>query len=146
MCLSIAVDRPADVLAAGTHAGHEWMIVHNGMGYRCGYVKVTPGHPWHGLGYSDIEAEVHGGLTFAEPDKPCGKGGADDGWWLGFDCAHGGLDAPDPELPGSHSRYVDTELILAWLRNRETVKDTAYVQAECRLLCEQAAKAGELPA
>lgn len=45
MCLSIALERPEDVLAAGTHAGHEWQVIHNGSGYRCGYVKVPPGHP-----------------------------------------------------------------------------------------------------
>ena len=95
MCLSIAIQRPKDVLGQGKHAGHEWMIVHNWMGYRCGYVRVDKGHAWFGKDYDDVPAEIHGGLTFAEPDQPCGKGGADDGWWVGFDCAHGG-DNPDP--------------------------------------------------
>lgn len=128
MCLSIAIDRPDDVLAKGEHAGFEWMVIHNGMGYRCGYVKVEPGHPWHGKDDTDSFADVHGGVTFGAGDVDCGKGGADSGWWIGFDCAHFG-DAPDRSLPirepGSfgHAGVVRTQ---------------EYVEAECRSLCEQA--------
>jgi hypothetical protein len=128
MCLSIAVNRPDAVLAEGSHAGYQWAVVHNGMGHRCGYVRVPKGHPWHGKGYDDINVEVHGGLTFAEPDKPCDKEGADDAYWVGFDCAHGG-DAPDPQLPAEYRMRT---------RGDDTVKTQAYVEAECRSLCEQA--------
>ncbi len=140
MCLSIAIDRPADVLAHGEHLGYEWMVIHNGMGHRCGYVKVPPGHPWHGGNYNDIGADVHGGLTFAEADVPCGKGGADDGYWLGFDCAHS-FDAPDPALPVAPV-YAD---VMAKVRvfspSLSSVRTHEYVEAECRSLCEQAAAA-----
>jgi hypothetical protein len=129
------VDRPEDVLSEGTHAGHEFMTVHNGMGYRCGYVKVEPGHPWHGKGYDDINCDVHGGLTFAEPDKPCDKGGPDNGWWVGFDCAHS-HDAPDPALPNAQ-RSAGILGIFGSIRTQE------YVDQECRNLCEQAAAAKE---
>ncbi len=132
MCLSIAVHRPNDVLAKGEHSGHEWIVVHNGMGYRCGYVKVEPGHPWHGKGYSSIDAEVHGGLTFADADEPCDKGGPDNGWWLGFDCAHID-DAPDPELPATRR--------LPCFSHDAAVRSQEYVESECRSLCEQAAAA-----
>lgn len=33
----------------------------------CGYVGVPPGHPAHGANYHDVDARVHGGLTFAGP-------------------------------------------------------------------------------
>jgi hypothetical protein len=136
MCLSVAVARPNDVLAKGEHLGFEWMVVHNGGGYRCGYVKVEPGHPWFGKGYDDARTadgqyvEVHGGLTFAQPDTDCDKGGPDNGWWLGFDCAHSG-DAPDPELPGRH-------FLARGFGLDGTVRTQEYVEAECRSLCEQA--------
>ncbi|MFN9907214.1 MAG: hypothetical protein ACK56F_14025 [bacterium] len=39
MCLPIAIKRPDYVLATGEHLGYEWNIVHNGIGYRCGYVR-----------------------------------------------------------------------------------------------------------
>lgn len=131
MCLSIAIHRPECLLATGEHAGYQWVVVHNTMGYRCGYIRVPLGHPWHGKDYNDIEAEVHGGLTFGEPDEPCGKQG-DDAYWFGFDCAHC-FDAPDPSLPGGRAllRTIPDSI----------VRDQQYVEAECRDLCQQAARA-----
>jgi len=45
----------------------------------CGYVTVPKKHHYYGLGYNDVMAIVHGGLTFSD-----GKG------TFGFDCAHAG--------------------------------------------------------
>lgn len=130
MCLSVAVRNPHLVLAKGQHAEFEWNVVQNGMGCRCGYVKVTEKHPWFGMDYNDVPADVHGGLTFGEPDVHCGKGGPDNGFWFGFDCAHAG-DRADPALPGCDR--------LSWLSG--VVRTQEYVEAECRSLCEQAAAA-----
>lgn len=131
MCLSIKVHRPNDVLGEGTHLGFEWVVVHNGMGYRCGYVRVPKGHPWHGKGYDDVDADCHGGLTFAKADEPCDKGGPDDAWWLGFDCGHAG-DEQDLSLPHDHVFGVGG-----------VVRTQLYVEQECRSLCEQAAEAAK---
>lgn len=130
MCLSIAVLHPDHVLAAGTHMGYDWCVVHNGMGFRCGYIRVGKDHPWFGKDYHQIEACVHCGLTFSEADIPCAKGGADDGWWVGFDCAHG-CDAQDPDLP------FDPMLCLP-KAERAVVRTQEYVENQCRLLAEQA--------
>jgi hypothetical protein len=73
---------------------------------------------------------VHGGLTFAHPDTDCGKGGEDNAWWLGFDCAHWN-DAPDPSLPGYEHRALGTTGM---------IRTTGYVAGECRRLAEQAAE------
>ncbi len=132
MCLPVKVLRPECVIAEGSHAGFEWAIVHNGMGFRCGYVKVEPGHPWHGQHYDNIDASVHGGLTFGEHDTPCDNGGPDNGYWVGFDCAHSG-DGPDPSLPGCRPS------MLAGFRG--SIKTTEFVKSECHDLCEQAAAA-----
>jgi hypothetical protein len=64
MCLSIAIDRPDDVLAEGEHDGFKWTVVHNGTGYRCGYVRIPHGHPWHGQDYDDVPADVRGFLMY----------------------------------------------------------------------------------
>jgi hypothetical protein len=142
MCLSIAIHRPDDVLSRGVTAGLQWMTVHNGIGYRCGYVRLPAGHPWHGLDDNDAnqDARAHGGITFAEPDLDCGKGGADDAWWLGFDCGHSG-DAPDPALPRKDGGPGPLDFLgfNADARLRGTVRTQAYVEAECRSLCRQAA-------
>ncbi len=132
MCLSIKVNRPESVLAEGVHEGLEWVVTHNNIGYRCGYVRVPKGHPWHGKEWSEVDCEVHGGITFAEPDVQCDKPGEDDAWWIGFDCAHGG-DAPDPALTNSLS-YNFLPI------GREVVRDQEYVESECKSLCKQAAE------
>jgi hypothetical protein len=42
-----------------------------------------------GYGYDDVDdADVHGGLTYAEEDKETGE------WVFGFDCSHGGDLSP----------------------------------------------------
>lgn len=130
MCLSIKIKNPAAVLAEGEHAGFQWAVTHNGIGFRCGYVRVPAGHPWHGQDYSDVPADAHGGLTFAQADVPCDAPGPDDAWWLGFDCAHAG-DAADPALPAAYLREWDYGIV----RTQE------YVESWCHRLCEQAAAA-----
>ena len=134
MCNPVTTARPDSLLDKGVHLNYEWEVTHNGHGYRCGYVRVPPGHPWHGKDYDEVDPcpEVHGGLTFARPDTDCGKGGLDNAWWLGFDCAHCG-DDPDPSLPGLFRDYG--------IPPSGTIKNTSYVAAECRRLAEQAAAA-----
>jgi hypothetical protein len=141
MCLSIKVDRPECVLEEGEAHGHEYVIVHNTRGFRCGYVKVEPGHPWHGKDYDNIfgEVDVHGGLTFSKPDKACDKEGPDDGHWFGFDCAHS-FDAPDPELPQATMPYPG---FTSMFGGGGTVRSQDYVRAECEKLALQAKEAAE---
>lgn len=140
MCLSIAIERPKDVISKGEHHGFEWMVIHNGSGYRCGYVRVPSGHPWHGKSYHDLGVEIHGGLTFAEADVPCDAPGADNDWWLGFDCAHS-FDAPDPELPQSDLGFSWRPLLFG----SSTIRTQKYVETECRSLCQQASHQAASP-
>lgn len=74
MCNPVSTAYPDLLLAKGLEAGLEWEVTSNRMGYRCGYVRIPAGHPWHGLDYDDVEPcpVVHGGLTFAQPDTDCG--------------------------------------------------------------------------
>ena len=139
MCNPVTTAHPEVLLVKGVTSGYEWEVTSNRMAYRCGYVRIPPGHPWHGQGYDDVRAadgewiEVHGGLTFAKPDTDCGKDGEDNAWWLGFDCAHAG-DAPDPDLPGYRHEMAFPG---------DTVKTTDYVMAECRNLIAQAETAAK---
>lgn len=138
MCLPAAVHRPDHLLAKGEHMGHEWNIMHNGSGVRCGYVKVLPGHPWFGRDDDDVSAEVHGGLTYSAADEPCDGAGADDGWWVGFDCGHL-QDLPDSSLAKTPEALPYCAIMEAHIWPGSQVRDQAYVEAECRSLCEQAA-------
>ena len=119
------------------HAGFPCLIVrveHHGAW--CGYVAVPPGHPWHGKGYDDINAEVHGGLTYAEKcgGAVChvsGPGEPDDVWWLGFDHAHAG-----DLCPATASWFGDR-----FGESNDVYRDMDYVIAGVNELAEQAAVA-----
>ena len=59
----------AVILSKGVHAGFEWMVIHNGFGFRCGYVLIPKGHVWHQKDYGEIGVTtVHGGLTFSKSE------------------------------------------------------------------------------
>lgn len=127
--------RPKDVLARGQHAGYLWVIMHNNMGYRCGYVLVPEGHRClrqyiaDGCSGYNVDLDVHGGVTFVEKDTD----GRD--YWVGFDCGHYG-DAVDPSLPGSEK--------LGAIGNQGAIRTQEYVVNQCMFACEQlAADAGE---
>lgn len=136
------------------HAGLPCLIVRNELGgHWCGYAAVPPGHPLHGRGYSDIDVDVHGGLTYA---NPCGgpichvphPGEPDDVWWFGFDCAHAydympAMDARlrslcvpgyDDAPPYDHATAVQSDTFFV-----PQYRDLAYVQAETNRLAEQLA-------
>jgi len=148
MCNPVTTRRPDVLLAKGEHADLQFEVTKNDLGYRCGYVRLPKGHPWHGRDYSDEalwDVAVHGGLTFAAPDSHCGKGGEDDAWWLGFDCGHLG-DAPDPQLMDGKHIAADIALERAGLgrmMHGDVIRSTEYVVAECHRLCDQAARRGE---
>jgi hypothetical protein len=74
--------------------GEHWCVVgDNGMAFYLGYVSVPEDHPWHGKGYDDIDADAHGGLTFAnhrDENWPpfISDDGVPPGYFVGFDCGH----------------------------------------------------------
>jgi len=114
---------PENILERGEHAGYKFFIAHNTMGYRCGYVLIPPGHPWFEQYYENIDADVHGGLTYSD--------GNENGWVVGFDCAHYN-DAPDLNLPN---------ILHPITLGPGVVRSQDYVRRECQSLCEQAAAA-----
>lgn len=144
MCLSVLIQRPLALIEEGTLSSEfEYAITHNMRGNRCGYLKLLPGHPWHGSSYSDLRGliEVHGGLTFASPDVRCDKAGDDNGWWIGFDCAHMG-DGCDWDLASESYRQDFKAMPYAFSSfNEGTIRTTEYVKDELENLGEQAAEA-----
>lgn len=111
---------PKHLLSEGEHVGFAWITKHNGIGYRCGYIAVGKDHPWYRQDFDQINAVVHGGLTWSMNEG--------DVYWIGFDCAHCD-DAQDPSLP-CDSPFAS--------RTYGVIRTTAYVEEECRRLCEQA--------
>lgn len=108
-------------------------------GHLCGYVAVPPGHPWHGKGYDQVEAEAHGGLTYADAcaGRIChvpAPGEPDDVWWLGFDCAH-----CDDLSPGAYR----SSLFHTPMSRRAVYRDVSFVQRQLERLARQAKAAAE---
>lgn len=77
------------------------MMMRSEMGTWCGYIGLSPNHPWWGTSYEKIEPypDVHGGLTFSDKRLVISDSAVleqllengiipDDLWWIGFDCAH----------------------------------------------------------
>lgn len=56
------------------------------FGHLCGYVALPEGHPWHGRKHSELQADVHGGITYAA----CLPRHAEHGplWLIGFHCGN----------------------------------------------------------
>lgn len=111
-----------------------------GSGHLCGYVAVPPGHPWHGLDWDEISAEVHGGLTYASEcsESVChvpAHGESDDVWWIGFDCAHSGDLIPLSSQFIAFPDFGDSPY-------GTTYRTIEYVRAECESLARQAKEAG----
>jgi hypothetical protein len=96
-------------------------------GHLCGYVVIPEGHPWHGVeNEGAVDAEVHGGVTWA---GPLDKGGP---WLVGFDCAHAYDMRPGDVV-------FRRKANLPPLSEYETYRDLAFVRAEVESLAKQAA-------
>lgn len=120
------------------HEGFDCMIVRNSLGNLCGYVGVTESHPWFGKDYSDVDADAHGGLTYADycQGHVCHPG-PEKTYWLGFDCAHSGDLVPGME------KYGDRPPSLAGTGQGSygTYKDVSFVKTVVNRLAEQASEA-----
>ena len=106
----------------------------------CGYVGVAEGHTAFQKGYEDVDADVHGGLTYAdfcegEPGEGIchlpEAGEPDRVWWLGFDCAHGWDRRPGDEARWKH------DPILSRFSHDASYKSLGYVKSECTKLAAQ---------
>lgn len=138
-------DEPDKVQWMDEQTGLPCLIVRApSTGALCGYVGVAHGHPAYLADYDSVEADVHGGLTFA---GPCQKGvpiesgvchvpalgEVDDVWWLGFDCAHA-FDV----MPAMNALRATIWKDLPPLKEmRDVYRDIAYVKAEVAALAAQ---------
>ena len=142
-------DEPDKVQWQDEETGLPCMLVRNRMGALCGYVGLSPSHPFYEKGYDDgpnDKVNVHMGFTFAEfcqdktgcPDLErlesegichvVEEGEEEKIWWLGFDCNHAWDFAPGYHLP-NHFPRTD-----------ETYKNVHFVKQECASVAMQLKK------
>lgn len=128
------------------------LIVRNHFGNLCGYVGVPEGHPQFGEGYSSVDVEVHGGLTYADLCVPLevgdgeettichvpAEGRPDHVWWFGFDCGHA-FDLS----PGMEARLRSIGSLPQWFHGddgspfQDIYRDWDYVVGQVRFLASQ---------
>lgn len=130
-------DEPDKVQWTDKATGLPCLAVRQGFsGHWCGYVGVSGTHPNYGADYDRVEADAHGGLTFASKCSPGDEstsichivehGEDDDVWWFGFDCAH--LGDLSPNMSDHRGFYRD----LGYVKNQ--IKSLTH-QLE-RAICE----------
>ena len=88
---------------------------HKRLGHLCGYIELPKHHNLYGRDYGEIEETydyelpAHGGLTFS------GKLIDEDGYLIGFDCAHAG-------------DYIPLDPLSSQLNLGETYRTMRYVE------------------
>jgi len=109
-------------------------------GHLCGYICIPEGHPWKGLGENALydNIDVHGGITYNKEEE--------DGYWIGFDCAHSSDIVPSLEVFRNKYRNSVWEKYIKDLKRRypsstrfnPTYKNINFVIEQCESLAEQA--------
>jgi len=116
-----------------TEAGFTAVVLIMPWGVRNGYVAVPRDHRHYGKGYDDIEAAVHGGLTYAGDDTKAYPTELSGVWWFGFDCHHYGDSQDIALMDDSHKQTVEKYGIY----DKGLARSLAYVEYECEKLAEQ---------
>lgn len=124
---------PEFLLGKSSFLNYEYVITHNGLGYRCGYVNVPENHILVKNKKLISIIICHGGITYSEKDTQ------NNSMWIGFDCKHY-ADAIDPNLPSSYKKLEEENEIFKKYFNilsEGKIRNYEYVENECKLICTQ---------
>lgn len=106
---------------------HLLLDVAMGLGQLCGYVNIFPTHPWFKKDYDEIDATVHGGLTYSALDVETNT------WVIGFDCAH-----YNDIIPGAKSIVEEHKAFMEVFNLPYSYKNVGFVKDQLKSLVEQA--------
>ncbi len=128
--------------------GYPLLICRSYGGALCGYVGVSPEHPWHEKYHDDIDPspDCHGGLTYsgASGGRIKHESAHPEVRWFGFDCSH-----HDDFSPASEALLRILWIGASGLASSQVYRDLDYVAHCCFELATQAAaavpKVGTLP-
>jgi len=97
------------------------------------YVRVCKNHPLYEIDYSEVEVEIHGGLTFSDRllifTPECLIANDINVWWFGFDC---NLDLPCTFQKAECSRLA--KQLANWPRKEDNIKKYIIVPTGKRLI------------
>ena len=89
-------NRRPSILDKGKDGDFYWVILSLGM-HPCSYIGVPKNHKFFGLGYDEIyekygydALDVHGGITYTDPDMYPNPVFLPDVFWVGWDYGHSG--------------------------------------------------------
>lgn len=115
------------------------------MGHRCGYVRVPDelvdifrekGYNEYGVGVLADSFDVHGGVTFDRFVRPDESYLPQEGYWIGFDCAHCD-DSQDVDAVLKHFGPKQADFVRDHKWQHGHVWTTEEVERECELLADQ---------
>lgn len=82
-------DRKIEILETGTCFGLLYYILNLGT-HPTVYVRIPKNNKFYGKEISEIDINVHGGITYSEEGLHIGNEKATEGWYIGWDYAHYG--------------------------------------------------------
>ena len=103
------------------YKGYDCLIRRTSMHILCGYVKLPKEHKYYGKDDLEIPVDVHGGLTWTGELKN------EQGYWIGFDCAH-----IDDLIPYTHFEYPKYMQI-----GTDVYRTMDYVEQEIKSMINQ---------
>lgn len=147
-------DEPDKVSWTDPATGRPCLIHRGPGGALCGYVAVDPGHPLHGIGFTDDAMpvlDVHCGVSYSEgcqdsPDESSGichvpaPGAPDNVWWFGFHCAS--FRDVEPSTAAFLAEVLGSNPLRQRLSDGQTYRDVAYVIGQCERLARQLTELG----
>ena len=82
--MEYSIHRKREILFEGTYLGYQFYILNLGT-HPTAYVEIPETSTLYEKGYSEIDIEVHGGLTYSSYELADIK---DNSWFIGWDYAH----------------------------------------------------------
>lgn len=131
----IAAPRNPDIIIedGGKYKGFEYITILNSIGFRCGYVAITPDHPLYDFQKNDDpftyfpDLDVHGGVTFFEKQHLIESECNDK--WIGFDCGHAG-DGWDYNIARSRFEKLGNDKAAKSIREVQKIRERVRMEME----------------
>ena len=118
-----------ELLYSGEYMGYKFYIMNLGT-HPTAYIKIPAGHKLFDEHYSQIDIDVHGGLTYAADHLSISDKEELKGWFIGWDYAH------SYDYAGYYEEYYDTEELKRYAKDCKKWTTKEIVE-ECKSAIEK---------